>query len=310
LKDALESVLRQTYQSFEIIVVDDGSNDDTKDVIKSISDNRINYIYKQNGGASSARNIGLCRSKGEYIAFLDSDDIWPENYLEKMTKALKSNPEYGLAYALFKNYYPDGRIENGFTENRFVSGRLTLNYYKKTPRFLSSSTVIKRKMAEGVWFDESLKNYNDQDYLLRLSVKTSYLFVKDTCIKRRIVPNSLSSLNLNYNPALAFERFYKYLGGDKIIPGSVYNKKMSRHWRGLARKHYMQGNKKAAVELYKIAIRHCPSDLKNIRGLIKAVLLNPKNDKMPGWKLPEPLPQYIKVGDEKIIGNICRKIES
>jgi len=74
-REAVESVLAQTFADFEVLVIDDGSTDNTKQVIESIQDNRIKYSYKDNGGVSSARNMGIGNASGAFIAFLDSDDL-------------------------------------------------------------------------------------------------------------------------------------------------------------------------------------------------------------------------------------------
>lgn len=290
---AIHSAVSQTVKDIEIIVIDDGSTDDTMNVVKQFYDDRIKYFYRQNAGRSSALNKGLLESQGQYVAFLDDDDVWPENYLAKMIESLDANVEYGLAYALFKNYYPDGKVEDGFKEDRYVSGRLTLEYYMKTPCFLPSSTIIRRTCCSNIWFDESLRNYDDQDYFLRLSVRTKYLFVKDTVIKRTITSASLSDVKYNYLPVFVFERFYRYLGGDKFVPHHIYRKKMSEHYRGLGRKHFNEGCRKAAVALYKKAVACHPYRMRNLTGLAKSLLLSEKTDNMPKWQMPDPPPPYI-----------------
>ena len=81
LAQAVQSVLSQTATDFEILVIDDGSTDDSRAVIENIYDARLKYFYKENGGVSSARNFGLAKAVGEYVSFLDSDDFWPKNFL-------------------------------------------------------------------------------------------------------------------------------------------------------------------------------------------------------------------------------------
>ena len=89
IKRSAESVLNQTYTNLELIIVDDGSTDDTEEVVKTLNDNRVTYIKQPNQGACAARNNGIDHAKGEFIAFQDSDDVWHEDKLEKQIKCLK-----------------------------------------------------------------------------------------------------------------------------------------------------------------------------------------------------------------------------
>ena len=95
---AIESVLGQTLRDYEIIVVDDGSTDDTVEALRPYS-RRIRYFRKENGGVSSARNFGIEKARGSYIAFLDADDRWTEDKLEEVKKAFRTHPAAGLVYS-------------------------------------------------------------------------------------------------------------------------------------------------------------------------------------------------------------------
>jgi glycosyltransferase involved in cell wall biosynthesis len=93
IKKAMNSVLEQTYQDFEIVIVDDGSKDNTEEVVQSIKDERIRYIrHEKNKGEAGARNTGIENSKGEYIAFLDTDVTWSKDKLEKQFNILETSP--------------------------------------------------------------------------------------------------------------------------------------------------------------------------------------------------------------------------
>ena len=98
LEEAIVSVVNQTYKCFEILVIDDGSNENYAELICSKYD-KCTYLYKQNGGLSSARNFGIKHSKGDYIAFLDDDDYWRNDKLEKQVAVLENNNEVDCVHS-------------------------------------------------------------------------------------------------------------------------------------------------------------------------------------------------------------------
>ncbi len=105
----INSVLQQTHTDLELIIIDDGSLDQSEDIIRSFDDSRIRLFIQQiNNGVSHARNIGIKHSNGQYIAFLDSDDTWEPLFLEIMLDALSNNPEYSLAYCGWQNLRVEG----------------------------------------------------------------------------------------------------------------------------------------------------------------------------------------------------------
>jgi len=97
VKHAIESVLSQTYRDFELWVVDDGSTDGTGEALRAYGD-RITYVWQENNGVSAARNVGLRVSRGKYVAFLDSDDLWMPRKLEIQVRCMEENPQFPLCY--------------------------------------------------------------------------------------------------------------------------------------------------------------------------------------------------------------------
>ena len=98
IAEAIESVLAQTYTDFEIIVVDDGSPEDMKDVL-GLYLQKIKYVYQENKGLAAARNTGIRNSSGKYVAFLDDDDLFERRKLEKQTEILETHPELGFVFS-------------------------------------------------------------------------------------------------------------------------------------------------------------------------------------------------------------------
>ena len=172
----LQSVLAQTYQKFEIVVVDDGSTDNSAQVVKDfilasrLSPLAFRLIKKTNGGVCSARNRGIQEAKYDYISLLDGDDLWDERYLEEQVKLIQEFPEagmWGVNYAFVKNANiqkcNQGLGENyrGYVKNYFGTGHNDL--------FCSSSVVIKKNAFDVVgYFDENIAYSEDLDMWYRI----------------------------------------------------------------------------------------------------------------------------------------------
>lgn len=167
LPRAIDSVLAQTYKDFEVLVVDDGSTDDTKKVLEQYN-GKIKYFYKDNGGSSSARNHGIENSSGEYIAFLDSDDIWMPEKLSIQVDVLDKNKNVGLVYSRMPiidnegkriGYKPQDEIGRNFYE--------LLHHWGDLP----TSTVLTRKQCfdRAGLFDIDLLTVQDIDMWLRIA---------------------------------------------------------------------------------------------------------------------------------------------
>jgi len=193
---AIRSVLAQTYQDFEIIVVDDGSTDNTKEIVKSFNDSRIRYVrHDENRGGSAARNTGIRIAQGEYIAFLDDDDEWLPEKLEKQIKKFKSLPKkFGVVYSGFSYVSERGKILSN------VIPTLRGNVYDSLLKdnILGSPTpLIKRDCFQRAgFFDETFPSCQDWDMWIRLSKCYYFDFVPDILAKHYVHENRISA-NLN-----------------------------------------------------------------------------------------------------------------
>ena len=176
IADTIQSVLDQTFSDFEIIVVDNESTDNTKQVVDGFKDSRIKYIYQENRGVANARNNGIKASSGEYIAFLDSDDMWlPEN-LELKVKMLDSYPDAALVSSDYYIFDSDTGANLGrFWDNRPFRHLLKLDKGVRQPlafaTLLTPSVVMARRrifIDEVGYFDESLQFSEDWDIWLRI----------------------------------------------------------------------------------------------------------------------------------------------
>lgn len=197
---AIKSVLDQTYKDLEIIVVDDGSTDNTEKIIKSFQDGRIRYIqHNKNKGASAARNTGIKASKGEYIAFQDSDDEWFPDKLEQQIKAFdNASPKVGVIYSGFyrieddkKTYIPGDNIvqKEGDIHNELLKGN-----FVGTP-----AVLIKKECFENIkYFDENIPAFEDWELWIELSKHYLFKYINKPLLRSYSTPNSvnLNSKNL------------------------------------------------------------------------------------------------------------------
>ncbi len=169
LEKAVKSVFKQSLRDFELIIVDDGSEDGTGKLIQSFCCKHFRYFYQENRGVSAARNKGVIESKGDLISFLDSDDCWKEKKLEKQVKFMESTS--CLISHTQELWYRRGKILNQKKKHRKCSG----NLFKKSLEMcsISMSTVMIRKSLfnEVGLFDENLPVCEDYDLWLRITSK-------------------------------------------------------------------------------------------------------------------------------------------
>ena len=218
LKEAIESVLSQSYRDYEIIVVDDGSTVDPKAFLKDYLP-FITYIRKKNGGVSSARNVGINASNGKYLAFLDSDDIWLPEKLEVQINHFNKFPEIGLVYTDACSFDERGiRTESWFHKNKIYDGPYSGIVFEKlfSYNFVPFSSIVVRRCClekhKVVGFDEIRKEViqDDFDFLLRLARYYPFGYVDRVLMKYRMHGSNLTS---------NFEKLYArdFATIDKII---------------------------------------------------------------------------------------------
>ena len=188
LTTAVRSVVDQTYKNFEIIIVDDCSNDDTERVVKAftLSNDNIKYIkHDENKGLSEARNTGIMAAKGEFIAFLDADDIWSPRKLEYQYGKFEENPKLGVVFTGYTLIDLNKRIRREYCPPKFN------NQYDFARNLLvrnivtgsASSVMIKKECFEKVGlFDTVLKAAEDWDMWMRIAHKFTFAAVESPCV--------------------------------------------------------------------------------------------------------------------------------
>lgn len=188
VRRAVATVLAQSFRDLELIVVDDGSTDGTREALERV-DPRLHYVWQENAGVAAARNRALELARGPVIAFLDSDNRWLPDHLSVLTKILKRNPEAVLA-STCPRFDVRGREEPADAE--VVDLRHRMLSYGARPGFISCVAVRREAIAAVGGFDERLRIGEDTDLFLRLGTLGAIVTVRRRTLVRQTTWNSLS----------------------------------------------------------------------------------------------------------------------
>jgi len=192
LPETLESVLKQTFTDFEVLIVNDGSSDHIVEWATDITDPRVKLISQENQRVSVARNTGIANAQGEYIAFLDADDLWEPTKLEKQVRCLDDKPEVGLVYTwtllVDQDNNPTGRTFASHAEGN-VWEEVVANDMISS----GSSPMVRRSCFETVGvFDRNLAYAPDRDMWVRIAFRYPFAVIKEPLLRYRQLPNSFS----------------------------------------------------------------------------------------------------------------------
>jgi glycosyltransferase involved in cell wall biosynthesis len=185
LPEAIESVLKQTFRDIEVILVDDGSTDNTPQIVqKYLTNPLVHYVRKENGGQASAKNRGIIESTGEFIAFLDADDIWFSNKLELQLQLFGKNPHTGVVYS--RRIYIDPSGKPLPTIQRKLHRGSILNKIYITNFVCFSSSIVRKNCFQRLGlFDEKLRFSEDYDFWIRVASLYDFDFVDSPLVYYR-----------------------------------------------------------------------------------------------------------------------------
>ena len=266
LPQAVESVRKQTYQDFEVIIVDDGSEDETWDVIKSISADwdKVRAFRIPHRGPAAARNRGIAEMKGKWIALLDADDLWLPEKLARCMEYLAKHPDISIVYTPMKPIRLDGKEMKGHTKPCFA-GQLTRKLFKSIFIHTPSTVFHKRVIEQCGAFDESLSIAEDYEYWLRVSTKFEFGLIDEPLAIRRWRPTSLTRSNRlkgRITKAKILERFYFEGGGKEYIPEKEAFKRLSEVHYKAGKILLHEGNYQDAIKYLTKAIKYNPNNIK------------------------------------------------
>ena len=194
--EAIDSVLRQTDRNYELIIINNYSEDGTEEIVRSYSDPRIHYYkFNNHGIIAASRNYGIRLSKGKYIAFLDSDDIWLPKKLEKQVQMMEENPEIALSYVLFGRLLQDGTVKGIYPyHSRRKRGFIYEDLYLLNV-IANSGAMVRASIFNRIGLldeDPNLVGVEDADMWLRISRDNQVDYVKsDLLLLYRVRDNNV-----------------------------------------------------------------------------------------------------------------------
>jgi len=250
IKETIQSVLDQTYLPRKIIVVDDGSTDDTVSIIRSFDNELIELITTTNGGVSRARNIGIEASSADYIAFLDADDVWLPEKLALQLEALEQSPEARVVYcgtSLIDDISYDISDSIGVP---YISGDVfeDIVFYERPVFGSASSVVVQRAILNKTeLFDESMRFSEDVDLWARLSLLSKFTFAEAPCVKIRVHQHSATRIqSWEKDMSVILQHFYyvNKFACTNTLPESnllIHRRRVIRLFfsRGAKKRHYL-----------------------------------------------------------------------
>jgi glycosyltransferase involved in cell wall biosynthesis len=257
LPETLESVLRQTFTDFEVLLINDGSTDGIIPWASQIKDRRVKLISQKNQGVSEARNTGIAHAQGEYIAFLDADDLWEPTKLEKQARLLDSNPAVGLVdtWVVLAN-------EQGIPTDQVRISKAEGDVWKQIAEenllTCGSTPMIRHCCFETVGvFNPNLRNGEDWDMWIRIASRYNFAVVKEPLVRYRQHPNNMSKNCQGMLPDLrtVIERTFQSAPSELLyLKNRAYGRaNLYTAWRALETKDY-----KGAIHFRRQAAAYYP----------------------------------------------------
>ena len=221
---AIDSVLEQTEKPNEIIVVDDGSTDDTCNILQRYQ-NQVKVVRQENSGASSARNTGILTAAGEFVAFLDSDDSWASTKLQEQLVALRSNPDVGFVSCHASVTDENGNLINHweFEESDLKLLPMLFTRHAGIPGSLSAVVIRRPIFARSGLFDTSLDAQEDIDLWMRLAAVTNY-----HCIPKPLVNIYRQNISVSTNFAAMLDCAKRVMRKNRPLLSQKYQRQF---WR-------------------------------------------------------------------------------
>ena len=270
---AVKSVLDQVYRNIEVIIIDDGSTDGTKEAVRRyLGDPRVKYLFQENKGQAAAKNYGIRESRGEYVAFLDGDDMWVSEKLEQQMPLFMKSKDVGVVYSRVL-YIDETGKELTVADNELFRGRVSGPLLIRN--FIGfGSCVVKKECFDRLGgFKEHMRMGIDYDLWLRISTQYEFDYVDRPLLYYRLWTGQMSkNQKVRYlNGIATMKSFLQEFPG--VVDKSTENEAWAHTYVGFGQcVQDIDRRPGSALRLYLRALRHKPGYLPAWRAIIKAIL--------------------------------------
>jgi glycosyltransferase involved in cell wall biosynthesis len=270
--EAINSVRNQTYFNWELLIIDDGSTDNTADLVKQIGDDRIQLHHTPTRlGVTATRNVGLRKAKGDMIAFIDSDDLWAGTKLEKQMAALGQYSEAGFCVTGGYNFRKrDEPVEYFYKQSEGIRyDDLFVPIFKSEVSLATPSFIFRRKYLDEIGLFDEKKPFADVDFFLKIARVSKGVILYEHLFYRRLHDSNISTKDWEKGDKEGIEliRTYKYL-----LPGRLAQDSLFRLHINSGEKYLRYKKRKKAISSFFKAWRQKPLSIIPLKKMAKSVL--------------------------------------
>jgi glycosyltransferase involved in cell wall biosynthesis len=276
IADTIKSVQDQTYENWEMIILDDGSDDNTQEIVGQIEDNRIHFIKnKRIGIVGAIKNMGITKSSGELIAFIDSDDLWAAEKLEKQVKALQQFPEAGFCLTNGYNFKNLDEPTEFFYKQKegLICDNIFFSCFKSEVAGFTQALMFRRECIKAIGSFKEAKSFSDTDFIIALAKNFKAVILYEPLVFRRlhdanyITPNWKKS----YYEGIDVIEEYK-----KDLPWKISHSAFFRLYINFGESCLKHSEKKEAVKQFFKAWKYAPFSIVPLKKIGKTLLLQQK----------------------------------
>ena len=314
IADAIDSVLQQDYPALEIWVVDDGSTDNTQNIVRSYGD-KVRLLSQQNKGSAVARNQGIRHAQGKYIAFLDADDVWHKNKIRLQIDALRKSG-HKMVYSSFIRWHPDAQGRYAAPDSLFdtphhpdttsaniVTGWTYADLLLDCIVWTSSVLVEKAEVEKAGLFDESLRKGQDYDLWLRLSRQVEMLGLEQPTALYRIHPDHITSAvkAINYEYLILTRALANWgeAGPDGRTPAGSVSARLAKSCFLHGIRHLRSGDPRIAAHAFRDSMKHSGVRPKPVLYLMAALAKCCLRPFMPEKEMRAPASPSVRLEGHK-----------